>query len=96
MRDVRVTDVPKLRYHRVGGGYRREDVEAALAHLLGTVEAVEARLEELRARSDDLEERLRERERELEAYREREAALEAVMRRAEAVLAHANGSPHED
>jgi chromosome segregation ATPase len=93
---MRVTDVPKLRYQRVGGGYRREDVEAALAHLLGTVDAVEARLDELRARSDDLEEQLREREHELDAYREREAELEAVMRRADAVLADGNSSPHED
>jgi chromosome segregation ATPase len=96
MRDVHATDVPKLRYQRVGGGYRREDVEAALAHLLGTVDAVEARLDELRARSDELEARLGERELELEAYRAREAELEAVMRRAEAVLGDLNGASRED
>jgi chromosome segregation ATPase len=76
-----------LRYRPLGGGYRREDVEAALEKLLATVRTVEASLEQLRERSDELEAELRAAKVELQAYHAREERLEAAVRRAEDVLA---------
>ena len=77
---------PTLRQRRFGGGYRREDVEAALEKLLATVRTVEANLEQLRQKSDELESQLRAAQVELQAYRAREDRLEAAVRRAEGVL----------
>lgn len=76
-----------VRHRRLGGGYRREDVEAALEKLLATVRAVEANLEQLRQRSAELEGQLRAAQAELQAYRAREDRLEAAVRRAEGALA---------
>ena len=95
MSDARADDIPVLRYRRVGGGYRREDVESALEKLLLTVKTVELKLEQLRQRSVELEEELRSKERELAAYRAREERLEATVRRAEDVLARVNGEAGE-
>lgn len=80
-------DMSTLRYNRFGGGYRREDVEAALQQLLLTVRAVDADLHALRLRSEPLEGELREARHELEAYRAREEHLLALIDRAEALLA---------
>jgi chromosome segregation ATPase len=85
-------DMPRLRYNRFGGGYRREDVEAALEQLLYTMRAVEADLSELRVRSAELEGELGEARLEIEAYRAREEHLRALIDRAEALLAPA-GQP---
>jgi ABC-type transporter Mla subunit MlaD len=75
-------DTPPLRYRRLGGGYRREDVEAALEGLQETVRDVEASIEQLRRLSARLGD-------ELQAYRGREDDLEAVVRRAEDILSRA-------
>ena len=75
-----------LRHRRLGGGYRPEDVEAALEKLLATVRTVEANLEQLRERSGELESQLHAAEAELHAYRAREDRLEAAVRRAEDLL----------
>ena len=88
-------DVPALRYRRLGGGYRRDDVEAALEKLLATVRNVEQNLEELRGRSAELEAELRGKDGALAAYRAREDRLEATVRRAEELLARVNGAAGE-
>lgn len=77
---------PKLRYRRFGGGYRREDVEAAFEKLLEKVRTVEANLDELRTQSTELDDELKAARAELQAYRAREARLEAAVQRAEDVL----------
>jgi len=82
---------PSLRYRRLGGGYRREDVEAALEQLLGAVRRLDLDLEELRAHAAGLEEELRRARAELEAYRARETQLAETLRRAEEALAQARG-----
>jgi chromosome segregation ATPase len=84
-------EVTKLRYRRLGGGYRREDVEAALEKLLEKVRSVEANVDELRSRASELENELRAAKAELQAYRAREARLDAAVQRAEDVLARAGG-----
>jgi chromosome segregation ATPase len=76
----------RLRFSRFGGGYRREDVEAALEQLLGTVRSVEESLQQLKTRSEELEGELLKREAELAAYREREQRFDDVVRRAEQIL----------
>jgi chromosome segregation ATPase len=85
-------DLPALRFHRLGGGYRREDVEAALEKLLLTMRTVEGNLERLRSRSAALESELEVARAELDAYRAREEQLEATLRRAEDALARVDGS----
>jgi chromosome segregation ATPase len=80
--DARTT----LRYSRFGGGYRREDVEAALEQLLGTVRSVEESLQQLKTRSEELESELLKSEAELAAYRERQQRFDDVVRRAEQIL----------
>jgi prefoldin subunit 5 len=82
---------PTLRHRRLGGGYRREDVETALEKLLATVRTVEASLEQLRQRSAELEVELRAAQAELQAYHVREHRLEAAVRRAEGVVARRPG-----
>jgi hypothetical protein len=83
---------PTLRYSRFGGGYRREDVEAALAQLLSTVRAVEESLERLRNRSTELEAELLSAEAELVAYREREQRFDEIVGRAEELLGRAQAT----
>ena len=95
MSDVPAAELPVLRYGRLGGGYRREDVEAALATLLVNVRTVEKKLEELRQRSVELEEELQSKEHALAAYRAREERLEATVRRAETLLERMNGAAGE-
>jgi chromosome segregation ATPase len=82
---------PTLRYRRLGGGYRREDVEAALEQLLGSLRRLDLDLTELRAHAAKLEEELRRTQAELEAYRAREAQLAETLSRAEEALARARG-----
>lgn len=82
---------PALRYRRLGGGYRREDVEAALEQLLGAVRRLDLDLAELRAHASALEEELRRARAELEAYRARETKLSETLRRAEEALARVRG-----
>jgi chromosome segregation ATPase len=83
---------PRLRYRQFGGGYRREDVEAALKKLLETVRTVESNLEQLRERSAQLDSELKAAKAELQAYRAREERLEAAVRRAEDVLSRAESN----
>lgn len=80
-------DLPSLRYHRFGGGYRREDVEAALGKLLVSVRTVEQDLHALRERSAELERELEAARAELAAYRSREEQLAALLTRTEELLA---------
>ncbi len=80
---------PSLRYRRLGGGYRREDVEAALEQLLATLRRLDLDLAELRARATQLEEELRSARAELEAYRARETQIADTLRRAEEALERA-------
>ena len=80
-----------LRHRRLGGGYRPEDVEAALEKLLATVRTVEANLEQLQQRWEELEGQLRAAQAELQAYRAREDRLETAVRRAESVLGRQPG-----
>lgn len=80
-------DLPRLRYSRFGGGYRREDVESALQQLLLTMRGVEADLDALRARSAELETELARAQSETDAYRSREEQLLELIERAERLLA---------
>jgi chromosome segregation ATPase len=86
-----VADIEKqdLRYRRLGGGYRRQDVEVALQQLLATVGSVESTIELLRRRTAQLEAELAAARAELDAYHARDEWLEATIRRAEDVLARA-------
>jgi len=78
-----------LRYRRLGGGYRRQDVEESLQQLLATVGTVQGTIELLRRRTAQLEAELAAARSELEAYHARDAWLEATVRRAEDLLARA-------
>ena len=80
---------PILRYRRLGGGYRRQDVDESLQHLLTTVGTVQGTIELLRRRTAQLEAELAATREELEAYHARDAWLEAAIRRAEEILARA-------
>ena len=88
-------DVPVLRYHRFGGGYRRDDVEAALAKLLVTVRTMGQDLEALRRKSAELDTELRSKDAALAAYRAREERLEATVSRAEDLLARVRAAAGE-
>jgi phage shock protein A len=79
----------ELRYRRLGGGYRRQDVEESLQQLLATVGTVQGTIELLRRRTAQLEAELAAARAELEAYHARDAWLEATLRRAEDLLARA-------
>ena len=81
-----------LRYRPFGGGYRREDVKAALTKLLETVRTVESNLEQLQERSAQLESELNAAKTELQAYYAREERLEAAVRRAEADISQAESN----
>jgi|RhiMethySRZTD1v2_1073278.scaffolds.fasta_scaffold1619448_2 chromosome segregation ATPase len=78
-----------LRYRRLGGGYRRQEVEASLQRLLTTVSTVEGSIELLRRRTAQLEAELESARAELEAYHTRDEWLEATIRRAEDLLLRA-------
>jgi len=66
---------PALRYKRFGGGYRREDVEAALAELRLTLRQLDADLESLRDRNRELETDMVEARREVESLHGKEHQL---------------------
>jgi hypothetical protein len=68
-----------MRYRRLGGGYRKEDVEFALAELRLTLRQLDTDLESLRRRAGDLEEELRAARTELEGYRAKDAELSQTM-----------------
>jgi hypothetical protein len=68
-----------LRYRRLGGGYRREDVESALAELRLDLHKLDGDLAGLRERARELEEELRSARAELEASRNRELELSQTM-----------------
>lgn len=59
---------PPLRYRRLGGGYRREDVDHLLARMQLTVHALEVELGTLRDRATKLEDRLREARAEIDGF----------------------------
>ena len=71
-----------LRYRRVGGGYRADDVESTLGGLRRMVRRLEAELEELRARAAALEADLAVARVDLEAYRSQPSAAEGVLEEA--------------
>ncbi len=79
-------DPEVLRYRRLGGGYRRHDVEAALHRLTATVNTVEGSIELLRRRTAQLEAELESARAELDAYHVRDEWLEATIRRVEDLL----------
>jgi chromosome segregation ATPase len=79
----------ELRYRRLGGGYRRDDVERVLAELQYAMRLLENDLEALRSRSAGLEGEVHEVRAELEAYRDREGELEQVAEVAGSVLERA-------
>src|SRR5712691_9051594 len=70
---------PPLRYRRFGGGYRREDVEFALAELRLTLRQLDNDLESLRDRNRELETELTQARAELEHFRAREHELSQTM-----------------
>jgi cell division septum initiation protein DivIVA len=70
---------PPMRYRRFGGGYRREDVEFALASLRLTLRQLENDLEALRDEAHAVEEELRSTRAELDGYRGREGEISNTM-----------------
>ncbi len=70
---------PPMRYRRFGGGYRREDVEFALASVQLTLRQLENELDALREEAGALEEELRSTRAELDAYRGREGEISSTM-----------------
>jgi DNA anti-recombination protein RmuC len=68
-----------LRYKRFGGGYRREDVESALAELGLTLRQLGQDLESLRDRNGGLEGELAAARSEIESYRAKENELWQMM-----------------
>jgi hypothetical protein len=70
---------PSLRYRRFGGGYRREDVEFALASLQLTLRQLENELDAMPEEAHGLEEELRSTRAELDAHRGREGEISNTM-----------------
>ena len=70
---------PPLRYRRFGGGYRREDVEFALAELRLTLRQLDNDLESLRDRNRELEAELTAARSEIESFRAKEHELSQTM-----------------
>jgi hypothetical protein len=70
---------PQLRYRRFGGGYRREDVELALAELRLTLRQLDNDIETLRGRSRELEGELANARSQVEFYRAKEQELTQTM-----------------
>jgi hypothetical protein len=68
-----------LRYKRFGGGYRRDDVEFALAELRLTLRQLDNDLQSLRDRNRDLEGELQTARNEIENFRGREYELSQTM-----------------
>lgn len=94
MRRMRnLTDYPRLRYRRFGGGYRRDEVLFHLRELEATVRKLEASLASSRERSQSLIAELAGARAEIGVLRAREhevdQALAAANRRAEDVVATA-------
>lgn len=90
---------PRLRYRKVGGGYRREDVDVALAEVRLTVRQLGGDLESLRDRNRDLEGELSSARNELDSYRAKERVLsqtvESALRRASEIEDGAAGRARE-
>jgi DivIVA protein len=90
---------PQLRYRRFGGGYRREDVEFALAELRLTLRQLDNDLESLRDHNRDLEAELQAARREVESFQGKEHELSqmmsAVLRRATEIEEGATGRARE-
>ena len=80
---------PPLRYRRFGGGYRREDVEFALAEMRLTLRQLDNDLTSLHDRNRELEGELARTRSEIEAFRAKEQELWQTMsialRRAEEI-----------
>jgi DivIVA protein len=70
---------PPLRYRRFGGGYRREDVEFALAELRLTLRQLDNDLESLRERNRELEGELQHARSEIDNFRGMEHELSQTM-----------------
>jgi DivIVA protein len=70
---------PPLRSRRFGGGYRREDVDFALAELRVTLSRLEHDLESLRDRNRELDGELRVARHEIESFRAKEHELWRTM-----------------
>src|SRR5262249_10222961 len=70
---------PQLRHRRFGGGYRREDVELALAELRLTLRQLDNDIETLRGRNRDLENELRNARNQVGPYRAKEHELTQTM-----------------
>ena len=70
---------PPLRYRRFGGGYRREDVEFALAELRLTLRQLDNDLESLRDKNRELEGELAAARHEIEGFRAKEHELSQTM-----------------
>lgn len=81
---------PQLRYRRLGGGYRREDVERALDDLNRALRALDIDLEQLKRRSEDLESELRGARSELAAYKSREGEIGQALEGARTALLRAS------
>ena len=90
---------PPLRYKRFGGGYRREDVEFALAELRLTLRQLDNDLETLRDRNRELEGELAAARTEIESFRAKEHELSqtmaAALRRATEIEEGANARARE-
>src|SRR5438067_5598633 len=90
---------PPLRYKRFGGGYRREDVESALAEHRLTLRQLDNDLESLRDRNRDLEGELQASRQEIEGFRAKEHELSQTMasalRRAAEIEEGANSRARE-
>ena len=90
---------PPLRYKRFGGGYRREDVEFALAELRLTLRQLDNDLESLRDRNRELEAELQHARNEIESFRGKEHELSQTMssalRRANEIEDGANSRARE-
>ncbi len=90
---------PPLRYRRYGGGYRRDDVDFALAELRLTMRQLDNDLESLRDRNRELEAELAAAQTELESLRERgdelPKTMAASLRRAAEIEEAASGRAQE-
>jgi hypothetical protein len=90
---------PRLRYRKVGGGYRREDVEVAFTEVRLTLRQLKTELELLHDRNRDLESELSSARNELDSYRAKERVLsqtvESALRRAAEIEDGAAGRARE-
>jgi DivIVA protein len=68
-----------FRYRRLGGGYRREDVEIALSEIHHTLQRLDNDLQMVRDRNRDLEGELSAARGEIESLRSKERALSQTM-----------------